>query len=404
MAKGYSQVPGMDYTDTYSPVVRLETIRTILALAVSQDWEIQQMDVKGAYLNGILKEDVFMEQPEGYEDGTSRLCRLIKTLYGLKQSGREWNIVLNEQLETKNLNRLYSDPCVYIRKTSEGIEIITVWVDDLLLFTSNEILMSNLKRELQNMFEVTDLGDPSKIVGIEIERNREKRELKISQTQYIESILKKNGLVDSNAVGSPLDPKIKLEPIAQVSEMKDRSNNYASLIGSLMYAAVATRPDIAYAVYRLASYTANPDIIHWTAVKHVLRYLIGTKSLGIIYKANNVSDDNNFVGYSDASFANNDDRTSVSGYTFLSSGGAIGDLRSKMLFLYRRQKLNIFVFLTQPEKLDGFVIYIWNWDLSNMKPPKFTVITQAHWQLLKILSTTRERSTSILKVISSETK
>ena len=161
----------MDYTDTYSPVVRLETIRTILALAVSQDWEIQQMDVKGAYLNGILKEEVFMDQPEGYEDGTSRLCKLIKTLYGLKQSGREWNIELNKKLEAKGFNRLYSDPCAYIRKTKDSIEIITVWVDDLLIFTNDQRLMNDLKQELQSMFEVTDLGDPNKIVGIEIERN-----------------------------------------------------------------------------------------------------------------------------------------------------------------------------------------------------------------------------------------
>jgi hypothetical protein len=324
VAKGYSQIPGMDYTDTYSPVVRLETIRTILALAVSQNWEIQQMDVKGAYLNGILKEEVFMNQPEGYEDGTLRLCRLIKTLYGLKQSGREWNIELNKELEAKGFNRLYSDPCAYIRKTSEGIEIITVWVDDLLLFTSNETLMGNLKRELQNMFEVTDLGDPNKIVGIEIIRDRGKGELKISQTRYIESILTRYGLLDANPVATPLDPKVKLEPITQTSEKGDRSNNYASLIGSLMYAAVATRPDIAYAVNRLASYTANPGITHWTAAKRILRYLKGTKDLGIIYKkTENESDKNNCTGYSDASFANNDDRTSISGYTFISSGGAI---------------------------------------------------------------------------------
>jgi hypothetical protein len=323
VAKGYSQIPGMDYTDTYSPVVRLETIRTILALAVTQDWEIQQMDVKGAYLNGILKEEVYMNQPEGYEDGTSRLCRLIKTLYGLKQSGREWNIELNNKLETKGFNRLYSDPCTYIRKSNGGVEIITVWVDDLLIFTNDPKLMNDLKKELQDMFEVTDLGDPNKIVGIEIERNREKGELKILQSKYIEAILERYGLSEANAVTTPLDPKVKLKPLTQTSEKGNRSNNYASLIGSLMYAAVGTRPDIAYAVYRLALYTADPNISHWTAAKRVLRYLKGMKDLGIVYKTQENKNENHFTGYSDASFANNDDRTSISGYTFISAGGAI---------------------------------------------------------------------------------
>jgi hypothetical protein len=184
--------------------------------------------------------------------------------------------------------------------------------------------MDELKRELQDMFETTDLGEPHKIIGIEITRDRENGTLMISQTKYIESILTKHGLLDANSVGMPLDPSMKLEPTIKPADKGDQSNNYASLIGSLMYAAVAMRLDIAYAVYRLASYTANPDMTHWTAAKQILCYLKGTKNLGITYKANVPRDDEqHFVGYSDASFANNDDKTSVSGYVFLSSGGAI---------------------------------------------------------------------------------
>ena len=161
-------------------------IRAILALAVAEDWEIQQMDVKGAYLNGKLKEEIYMSQPKGFDNGTSHLCWLIKTLYGLKQSGREWNEELNSKLSSINFDRLCSDLCVYIRRTGSTIEIITVWVDNLLLFMNTKDCMEYLER----LFDITDLGEPNKLVGIEFTRDQECRTLTIRQTKYIESILK----------------------------------------------------------------------------------------------------------------------------------------------------------------------------------------------------------------------
>ena len=322
VAKGYSQIPGIDYFDVFSPVVRLETIRALLALAAMHDWEIQQMDVKGAYLNGILKEEVYMAQPEGYEDGSNKTCHLLKTLYGLKQSGREWNIELNSQLTKHGYQRIHSDPCVYIQKLKDDTILITIWVDDMLLFATSTKAMQIAKRDISGTFEVTDLGEPKEIVGIEITRDRKQRKITITQTKYIEAILAKYGLQDACSVTTPLDVNIKLQP--GETETGNKSNNYASLIGSLMYAAVATRPDIAFAVNRLASFTANPTMCHWTAAKRVLRYLKGTKDIGITYsKPESESSQNYFIGYSDASFANNYDCTSVSGYAFLLAGGAI---------------------------------------------------------------------------------
>jgi hypothetical protein len=323
VAKGYSQVPGIDYNDVFSPVVHLETLRAILALAAIQDWEMNQMDVKGAFLNGILQEDIYMAQPEGYEDGSQKACHLNKTLYGLKQSGREWNKQLNTQLSKLGYNRAYSDPCLYIQKTESDLNLLTVWVDDILSFSTSTKAMQIAKRDISQTFEVTDLGDPKKLVGIEITRDRKNKRITITQTKYIEAILAKYGLQDANPVRTPLDSHTKLEP--GEPEQGNRSNNYASLIGSANFSAVATRPDISFAVNRLASFTANPTMCHWTAIKRVLRYLAGTKDKGITYSkpASNINLKNLILGYSDASFASNYDCTSVSGYVFTIAGGAI---------------------------------------------------------------------------------
>jgi hypothetical protein len=168
VAKGCAQRPGFDYTDTFSPVVRLETIRAILALVPAKRLKLRQMDVKGAYLNGILKEDVFMRQPDSFGDGSNRVCWLQKTLYGLKQSGREWNKKLERRLKDKGFENLQSDPCAYIWQNRDDLEIVTVWIDDLMLFATSDPIMEHFAEDLKSAFDVTDLGEPSKIIGIEI--------------------------------------------------------------------------------------------------------------------------------------------------------------------------------------------------------------------------------------------
>ena len=189
LARGFSQMPGMDYNETFSLVVCLETIRAILALAVAKDWEIQQMDIKGAYLNGKLKEDVYMDQPQGYNDGTSQVCHLIKTLYRLKQSGQEWNEELDSKLSGIKFQRLYTDVCIYIQCDGDFIEIITVWVNNLLLFTNSKDKMVKLKDDLKGLLDISDLGEPNKLVRLELMCDRERGTLTIWQTQYIENLV-----------------------------------------------------------------------------------------------------------------------------------------------------------------------------------------------------------------------
>src|SRR5271156_872706 len=230
VAKGCAQRPGHDYVETFSPVVRMDTIRAILALVPIKGLKIQQMDVKGAYLNGILKEKVYMHQPEGYKDDTGRICELIKSLYGLKQSGREWNKELDEKLKGFGFQPLRSDPCAYVRRNGEHLEIITVWVDDLLLFATSDDLMNKMKKEVQSKWEVTDLGEPVKIVGVEITKSD--NSISISQEKYINNILKREGMYDANPVSMPMDPNIKICPNPD-GNVGNKSNYYAKILGEL---------------------------------------------------------------------------------------------------------------------------------------------------------------------------
>ena len=321
VAKGCAQRPGYDYIETFSPVVRMDTIRAILALVPMMGLKIRQLDIKGAYLNGVLNEKVYMRQPEGYEDDTDRICELLKSLYGLKQSGREWNKVFDKEMKKFGFNRLSSDPCVYIKRDGNEMVILTVWVDDILLFATSDKLIEQTISDIRSVWEITDLGEPTKIVGIEITQTGDK--ITISQKIYINAILEREGLSGINSVTTPLDPNVKLEPNPDGNE-GNRSNSFARVLGELQFLANCTRPDIAFAVNRLASYTANPSLQHFAALKHVLRYLAGARELGITYsKTPNNIDDNPFYGFADAAYANHDDCKSTSGYVFLASGGAI---------------------------------------------------------------------------------
>ena len=281
--------------------------------------KVRQLDVKGAYLNGKLIQPIFMEQPIGFDDESGLVCLLIKSIYGLKQAGHVWNIEFDYVMRRHGFQPLILDPCTYILWDGDQFIIVTIWVNDLLLFAMADKLIERTKVNLEAKWELTDLGKPVKIVGIEIALSN--HSVTISQCRYLESVLQKEGIEHANPVGMPLDPNIMLEPNSDGSQ-GDRSNSYARLIGELQFITNATRPDIVHAISKLSSYMANLMLQHVSALKRVLRYLSGTKTHRITY--NDVLDHpNQFFGFTDATFANADEHKSTTGYVFKMAGGTV---------------------------------------------------------------------------------
>ena len=180
----------------------------ILTITPTCKLHIHQLDVKGAYLNGILKENIYMRQPKGYSNSTNHVCQLIKTLYGLKQASREWNLVLDRRLRGKGYIYLRSDACIYIWRTNNEFIIIALWVDDMLLFATTIELKQKVITDIGNKWEITDLRTPSKIVGIELTISP--NAISILSTSYINTILTREKMDNCNTVSTPLNPNVAL--------------------------------------------------------------------------------------------------------------------------------------------------------------------------------------------------
>ncbi len=319
---GCKQIFGLDYYHTFAPVVKFTTIRTLFSIAAVQDWECEQMDVVTAFLNGDLDENIYMHIPEGLQtaDNEGKVCKLNKALYGLKQAPRQWYAKIHDYL-TNDLKFASStnDPCLYIRKSSDEILIIALYVDDLLLIGNSKFMIDKLKGEFKNRFEMKDLGAVAVMLGIEVNRNRSTQKVYISQKEYTEHVLNRFGMKQSRPVTTPMErpnSKLKFEPDDMPADVP-----YRQAIGSLIYLVTGSRPDIAYAVSKLSQFLDKPLNSHWIAVKRVLRYLAGTRTHAIMYDgARGIK----VEGYSDADYAGCiESRKSTSGFIFLIAGGAV---------------------------------------------------------------------------------
>lgn len=283
MSRGFEQVHGIDYNETFLPVVSFSTLRTFLAIVAEENLVLHQMDVKTAFLNGELEEDVFMEQPEGYvsKEFPEHVCKLQKALYGLKQSPRQWFAKINAFLcDNLQFQSCGYDPCFYVQRQNNKSLLITLYVDDLLVAGSSEEEVIYIKGELGKHFEMKDCGESRLCLGLEITRDRKNRTLMISQSRYITKILERFEMSQCKPASTPMSDQISAD---MLKTDKMDATRYRQAIGSLMYLMVGTRPDIAFATSRLSQYMQNPTVGLWTCVKRILRYISGTKHLGIVF-------------------------------------------------------------------------------------------------------------------------
>jgi Reverse transcriptase (RNA-dependent DNA polymerase) len=231
VAKGFTQVEGIDYTETFAPVAKFTSIRILLALAAHLDLDLHQMDVKTAYLNGDLDEEIFMHLPPGFRK-PNIVWKLKKSLYGLKQAGREWYKKIRTEFEKIGFTRCHSDHSVFHLIRDSKLAIIAIYVDDLLILSDSPSLLTQVKNELGNRFKMTDLGEARWILGMEVTRNRRDRMLTLTQRRYVQTILERHGMVECRPVSTPMVPNHHLE---KLTAPEIDAISYQSAVGSLMY-------------------------------------------------------------------------------------------------------------------------------------------------------------------------
>lgn len=332
VAQGFSQRPGIDYDETYSPVMDAITFRYLISLVVSKKLEMRLMDVVTAYLYGSLDSDIYMKIPEGFKmpealstkSKEMYSIKLQRSLYGLKQSGRMWYNRLSDYLINKGYVNNIICPCVFIKKTISGFVIIAVYVDDLnIIGTENEIHEATVY--LKEEFEMKNLGKTKYCLGLQIEHMH--NGIFVHQSNYTEKILKRFNMDKANPLSTPMvvrslnietDP---FRPYEENEEILDSEFPYLSAIGALMYLANCTRPDISFAVNLLARFSSAPTKRHWKGIKHILRYLRGNVDLSLFYSNNSKQE---LIGYADAGHLSDPHKAkSQTGYVFTNNGTAI---------------------------------------------------------------------------------
>lgn len=318
VAKGYHQKYGVDFHEVFAPVARWDTIRMILGLAAKRGWKVHQLGVKSAFLHGELNEDVYVEQPKGFEKRGEehKVYKLKRALYGLKQAPRAWYSRIEGYFEREGFERCYCEHTLFVKSERDSILIVSLYVDDLIYTGNSAAMMESFKESTMKEFSMTDLGVMKYFLGVEVVQGEEG--IFITQQKYAKEILRRYGMEGCNSVKNPVVPGHKLTR-AGSGEAVDPTT-FKQLVGSLRYLTV-TRPDLIYSVNLISRYMEAPTEQHMLAAKRVLSYVQGTTDFGIQYKKGG---EEKLAGFVDSDYAgDSDDRRSTSGYVFKFGGGAV---------------------------------------------------------------------------------
>jgi histone deacetylase 1/2 len=311
VAMGYKQRYGIDYEDTFSPVVMIATVRLVLSIAVSRGWCLRQLDVQNAFLHGVLEEEVYMRQPPGFEDASKPhyVCKLDKALYGLKQAPRAWYARLSTKLCDLGFKASKSDTSLFIYSKNGVTIFMLIYVDDIIVTSSSPEAVAALLRDLRKEFALKDLGNLSYFLGIEVTSTQ--GGILLKQEKYAGDILTRVGMSKCKVSATPLVAMEKLSRMDGDPLSPEDSTIYRSIVGALQYLTL-TRPDLAFAVNKVCQYLHSPTTVHWTTVKRILRYVKGTSGFGLkITRSSSMI----ISGFLDADWAGDvDDRRSTGGF------------------------------------------------------------------------------------------
>ena len=330
VAQGNNQVYGVDFSETFAPVAAITTVRTLLAVSAALGYYVHQIDYDTAYLNAPIEEEVWVRPPPGYKKysatGKPLVYKLLRSLYGLKQSGRNWNNMLNDWLIKFGFERSAVDTCLYIYTDSDGTVLyVIVYVDDLIPSSGSLDLIQRFKASVAADFKIKDLGQLEHFLGIHINYDRLTKQVTLDQTAYINGIIHKFGFADCTPITSPasvepLSISMAASTAADIAFME--TVPYRSAVGSLLYAAVVSRPDISNSVREVSRFLHRPGPAHWNAVSQIFKYLKKTVNFKLAYNLD--TSEPTLSGYCDADLAGDiDGRKSTTGYIFMFGGAPL---------------------------------------------------------------------------------